>query len=67
MDVVILSEQGLSLKGEQGELCCKSAFPSMPIGFWNDQMEASIILPILKCLIMFGVMVTGQLFQKMMV
>ncbi|MDC3014308.1 acetoacetate--CoA ligase, partial [Alphaproteobacteria bacterium] len=36
MDVVILSEQGLSLKGEQGELCCKSAFPSMPIGFWND-------------------------------
>ena len=36
MDVVILSEQGLSLKGKQGELCCKSAFPSMPIGFWND-------------------------------
>ncbi len=36
MDVVILSEQGISLKGEQGELCCKSAFPSMPIGFWND-------------------------------
>ena len=36
MDVVILSEDGKILHGEQGELCCKTAFPSMPIGFWND-------------------------------
>ena len=36
MDVVILSEEGEPLYGEQGELCCKSPFPSMPIGFWND-------------------------------
>ena len=36
MDVVILSDEGKILYGEQGELCCKSAFPSMPIGFWND-------------------------------
>ena len=43
IDVVILSEQGISLKGEQGELCCKSAFPSVPIGFGTTQMEASII------------------------
>jgi acetoacetyl-CoA synthetase len=36
MDVVILSENGTNLIEKQGELCCKSAFPSMPIGFWND-------------------------------
>ena len=37
MDVVILAEDGSALTEEQGELCCKSAFPSMPIGFWNDK------------------------------
>ena len=36
MDVVVLSENGSNLVEKQGELCCRSAFPSMPIGFWND-------------------------------
>jgi acetoacetyl-CoA synthetase len=41
MDMDIFSESGESLiqnnkNYEKGELVCKSAFPSMPIGFWND-------------------------------
>ena len=36
MDVKVFSEQGLSVEGEKGELVCTRAFPSMPVGFWND-------------------------------
>jgi acetoacetyl-CoA synthetase len=36
MDVDCFDEQGNSLTGKQGELVCKSAFPSMPVYFWND-------------------------------
>jgi acetoacetyl-CoA synthetase len=36
MDVDVYDENGQSLRGEKGELVCKSPFPSMPIGFWND-------------------------------
>jgi len=36
MDVAILDEAGRSVSGAQGELCCLSPFPSMPVGFWND-------------------------------
>ncbi|NOS75771.1 MAG: acetoacetate--CoA ligase [Methyloglobulus sp.] len=36
MDVDVYDESGNSLQGEKGELVCKSPFPSMPIGFWND-------------------------------
>ena len=36
LDVAILDEEGQPVTGEQGELCCLSPFPSMPIGFWND-------------------------------
>jgi acetoacetyl-CoA synthetase len=36
MDVDVFDESGLPLQGEKGELVCKSPFPSMPIGFWND-------------------------------
>ena len=43
MDVVILAEDGSALTEEQGELCCKSAFPSMPIGFWNDDNNERFI------------------------
>ena len=31
------SENGKSLVNKKGELVCKSAFPSMPIYFWNDK------------------------------
>jgi acetoacetyl-CoA synthetase len=36
MDVDVYDDNGHSLQGEKGELVCKSPFPSMPIGFWND-------------------------------
>ena len=36
MDVRVFNEQGDSILDEPGELVCSSAFPSMPIGFWND-------------------------------
>ncbi len=36
MDVDSFDEFGQSVTGRQGELVCKSAFPSMPVYFWND-------------------------------
>jgi acetoacetyl-CoA synthetase len=36
MDVDVFDDHGRSLQGEKGELVCKSPFPSMPVGFWND-------------------------------
>jgi acetoacetyl-CoA synthetase len=37
MKVEVFDEGGRSLgPGEKGELVCTMAFPSMPVGFWND-------------------------------
>ena len=36
MDVDVFDDDGNSLVGENGELVCKNAFPSMPVCFWND-------------------------------
>ena len=36
MKVEIFTAEGDSVVGENGELVCTNAFPSMPIGFWND-------------------------------
>jgi acetoacetyl-CoA synthetase len=36
MDVDCFDEKGNPVFDKQGELVCKSAFPSMPIYFWND-------------------------------
>ena len=36
MDVVVLDEDGRPVKGAPGELACRTPFPSMPVGFWND-------------------------------
>ena len=36
MAVDIWDEDGRPVTGEQGELVCTRAFPSMPVGFWND-------------------------------
>jgi acetoacetyl-CoA synthetase len=36
MDLDVFDAEGHSLRNEAGELVCKSPFPSMPIGFWND-------------------------------
>ncbi|MBL23725.1 MAG: acetoacetate--CoA ligase [Rhodospirillaceae bacterium] len=32
----VFDGDGNSVQGEKGELVCTEAFPSMPIGFWND-------------------------------
>ena len=37
MDVDIFNENRKSLVDQEGELVCKTPFPSMPIKFWNDQ------------------------------
>jgi len=39
MNVDIFNENGKSLVNEEGELVCKTPFPSMPIKFWNDQND----------------------------
>ncbi len=36
MDVDCLDENSNSVREKQGELVCKSPFPSMPVYFWND-------------------------------
>jgi acetoacetyl-CoA synthetase len=36
MRVEVFDDEGRSVKREKGELVCTMAFPSMPIGFWND-------------------------------
>ncbi len=36
MDVSVFDDEGRALEGEPGELVCRNAFPSMPVGFWND-------------------------------
>lgn len=36
MDVQVFNEQGLAVHHTPGELVCTQAFPSMPVGFWND-------------------------------
>ncbi|MEZ5900122.1 MAG: acetoacetate--CoA ligase [Hyphomicrobiaceae bacterium] len=36
LDPDVVDENGQSLKQGKGELVCRNAFPSMPLGFWND-------------------------------
>ena len=36
MAVEIYDDDGNSVFNENGELVCTQAFPSMPVGFWND-------------------------------
>jgi acetoacetyl-CoA synthetase len=36
LDVDVFDEDGRPVRQEKGELVCKSAFPAMPIGFFND-------------------------------
>ena len=32
----VLDDDGNSITGTQGELCCTAPFPAMPVKFWND-------------------------------
>ncbi|HIJ38709.1 MAG TPA: acetoacetate--CoA ligase, partial [Rhodospirillaceae bacterium] len=36
MKVMVYDEKGQPIQGRKGELVCVQAFPSMPVGFWND-------------------------------
>ena len=36
MAVEVWDDEGRRVSGEKGELVCVKPFPSMPIGFWND-------------------------------
>ncbi len=36
MAVDVWDDEGKHIEGEKGELVCTKAFPSMPVGFWND-------------------------------
>jgi acetoacetyl-CoA synthetase len=36
MAVDAFDEDGRPVRGQKGELVCTRAFPSMPVGFWND-------------------------------
>jgi acetoacetyl-CoA synthetase len=37
MDVDIVDDSGTPLPAGKGELVCRTAFPSMPVFFWNDE------------------------------
>ena len=36
MDVDVWDDEGRPVRGDKGELVCRSPFPSMPVRFWND-------------------------------
>jgi acetoacetyl-CoA synthetase len=36
MDVAVFDEAGRAVREEKGELVCRRAFPSLPLGFWGD-------------------------------
>ena len=36
MAVDVYDDDGRRVRGEKGELVCRQPFPSMPVGFWND-------------------------------
>jgi len=40
MAVEVWDDGGNRIIGEKGELVCVRSFPSMPIGFWNDEGDA---------------------------
>ena len=40
MAVEVWDDDGRSVCGAKGELVCVKPFPSMPIGFWNDEADA---------------------------
>ena len=39
LDVDVFNDDGKSVLGAKGELVCKSPFPALPIGFWNDNLK----------------------------
>ena len=40
MDVAVLDDEGRPVSGQSGELVCRSAHPSQPLGFLHDEADA---------------------------
>ena len=59
MKVEVLDDDGNSITGRQGELCCTAPFPAMPVKFWNDPSGVKYKSAHFDHLV-FGGMVTGQ-------
>ena len=43
MATAIWSEKGSAVAGEKGELVCTRAFPSCPVGFWQDPDDSKFL------------------------
>jgi acetoacetyl-CoA synthetase len=43
MATAIWSEKGSAVAGEKGELVCTRAFPSCPVGFWQDSDDSKFL------------------------
>ena len=43
MATAIWSEEGSAVRGEKGELVCTRAFPSCPVGFWQDPDDSKFL------------------------
>ena len=43
MATAIWSEEGSAVAGEKGELVCTRAFPSCPVGFWQDPDDSKFL------------------------
>jgi acetoacetyl-CoA synthetase len=41
LDVDVYDDEARPMRGDKGELVCKSPFPAMPLGFWNDPGDAN--------------------------
>ena len=40
MDIAVFDDNGDEVEtGTKGELVCRNSFPSMPVGFWNDEND----------------------------
>ncbi len=37
LDVDVVDDEGRPIRNRAGELICRNAHPSMPLGFWNDE------------------------------
>ena len=42
MDIAVFDDSGKEVpNGTKGELVCRNSFPSMPVGFWQDEIDSN--------------------------
>ena len=55
MAVDVWDDDGKPIRQEKGELVCTKPFPSMPVGFWNDEggdeISRCLFRPLRQCLV----------------